>query len=453
MEEQTPLQDLQQKIEAREVDTIILCAPDMQGRLAGKRIAAAQLLCKKQWMVRDCLLSLDLDCQPIAACQGAEGRSRFCLRPDMDSLRHIPWLPASALVLCDITDRNGAAVAHAPREMLRRQQERLLQLGLQARFATRTSCHVFEHGYDSARAQFHGGLTRQGVAGQAYNILESGRQESLLRAVRTHLAAANVPVEESTGMSGAGQHEIALGENAPVAAADAHALLKHGMKELAALHERAVTFLAQWSDAHPGNGCILSASLQGRDGSGLGDASDPQGVSQLCRWWLAGQLHLAREMCLFFAPFANSYRRFAAQGDRFCRTAWRRDDYAAPLRVMGRGEDARLEWEWGGADLNPYLAMAAIAAAGLHGIEQRLQPPPAGEVLPGHAPSCLPRSLEEAIAALEQSGVLRAAFGDGAVEQYLHAARWELQQQKRANASSGLRELLAWQVRRGFEQA
>ena len=453
MEKPTSLQDLRRKIETREVDTIILCAPDMQGRLTGKRIAAERLLHEKEWTVRDCLLSLDLDCRPIAACRGADGRGCFRLRPDMESLRHVPWLPASALVLCDIADKDGTAVAHAPRQTLRRQQERLLQSGLQARFATHTSLHVFEHDYDAARARSYRGLTREGVAGQAYNILESGRQESLLRAVRTHLAAANVPVLESAGMSGAGQHEIALGENAPVAAADAHVLLKHAAKELAALHERAVTFLAQWSDGHPGNGCIISAALQAQDGPGLFDEGDPQGMSRLCRAWLAGQLHLARDMCLFFAPFANSYRRLAAQGDMFLRPVWRRDDRGAPLRVMGRGRDMRVEWEWGGADINPYLAMAAIMAAGLHGIERELQPPAAGEPLRGEAGACLPRSLEEAAEALEKSAVLRAALGDGVVEHHLHAAQWELQRQKSDNAASDSRGLLAWQVRRGFEQA
>ena len=453
MEKQTPLQDLQRKIESREIDTIILCAPDMQGRLAGKRVAAAQLLRERQWIASDRMLSLDLDCRPIAACHGAEGEGFFCLRPDMDSLRHIPWLPASALVLCDLADRDGTAVAHAPRQTLRRQQERLLQLGLRARFAMRTGCYVFEDSYDGARAKAYGELTRKGATGQACNILESGRQESLLRAVRTHLAAADVPVVESTGMSGPGQHEIALEESAPVAAADAHVLLKHGMKELAVLHERAVTFLAQWSEEHPGSGCVVSASLQGPDGSGLFDAGDPQGMSQLCRSWLAGQLHLAREMCLFFAPFANSYRRFAARGDMFRRPVWRRDDFGAPLRVMGQGGDARLEWEWGGADINPYLALAAITAAGLHGIEQELQPPPAGEPLPDAAQAALPRSLEEAIGALQQSTVLRAAFGDGVVEHCLHVARWELQRQESEDKSSDCRDPLAWQVRRGFEQA
>ena len=447
MEKRTPLQDLQQQIESGEVDTILLCAPDMQGRLAGKRIAAGRLLNEQKWNMRDCLLSLDLDCRPIAISQGAEGRGVFRLLPDMESLRPIPWLPASALVLCDIAERHGAAVAHAPRQMLRRQQERLQQHGLQARFATRVSCLVFnEDGFDEGR---EGAFAGAGAALPACNMLASGRQESLLRAVRTHLAAADVPVQESTGMASPGQHEIALGEQAALAAADAHAILKHGVKELAALHERAVTFLAQCGAGLPSNGCILSAALQAPDGDGLFDASDPQAMSPLGRAWLAGQLHLAREMCLFFAPFVNSYRRMAALDDRLRQPVWRRDDYCAPVRIMGEGRDMRMEWEWGGADLNPYLAMAAVVAAGLHGIEAQLQPPTAGELLPG-APA-LPRCLEEAAEALDQSTVMREALGDGVVDHYLRAAQWELQQG--SDPAPDCRGLPAWRAQRGFEQA
>ena len=459
MERHTPWQDLLHGIESREVDTVLIGAPDMHGRLAGKRIAAERLLREREWGISAPLLKPDLDCSPIGAQQGAQsaqGVNLLRLQADMESARRIPWLPASALLLCDIADAGGALVSYAPRAMLRRQQQRLECLGVRARFATRLDFYVFEDDYDSARAKAYDKITRAGVCGQAGNLLESGRQESLLRAVRTHLAAARVPVLESAGMPGAGQHEVALAEDAPLAAADAHVLLKHGIKELAMLHERAVTFMAQWSDAHPGSGCIISARLRQQDDTNPPAAEEARAgageLPQLCRFWLGGQLRLAREMSLFFAPFANSWRRLAAGGENFRQPVWRRDDCSAPLRVVGCGDALCLEWEWGGADVHPHLALAAIIAAGVHGIEERIEPPPSGEILADAARFSLPRSLEEAMAALEQSGVLRAAFGAEVIEHHLRAARWEAQRQPADESSSGA-ESLAWQRRRGFEQA
>lgn len=433
--------ELERKIKEREIDTVILCAPDILGRLVGTRINAAYLMEKNQWHVRDDLFSLDLACQPIAGCRGAQGNGSLILQPAAGTLRYIPWLPATALVLCDVLNPEGAPIVHGPREILRRQVERAQQQGLRLDFNTRLDCYVLEKNYDEVRIESYRDITRRGVRGQAYNILEGGRQEGLMRAVRTHLPAADVPVEESVSRQGAGQHATSLASGTPMDAADWHVLYKHGMKELATLHDRSATFLAQWSIGLPPSRCIVAASLR------CDHAEEQQ---QLHRRFLAGQLQLAREMCLFFAPFANSYQRFATQGEEFCKLAWKQEDYNAPLRLVGRGREAHLEWEWGGADINPYLAFAAILAAGLHGIEQKLRLPNAGETTLGDIKSVLPSCLGEATDELENSAILREAFGKEAVDHYVAAAKWEIRQQKGA---FGSHEFLAWQVQRGFEQA
>ena len=408
---------LQQKIKAREIDSVILYLPDVHGRLVGERIAAEHLASTDKWRVPGDLLS-----------PAAENGHALFLHPDMESARVLPWLPATALVPCDVYGKKGDPVTFAPRHVLRRQQQRLRQLGLQLGFTTQLQFYLFEDNYGNARAKEYCGLLSKGVHASTHGIWEGSRQESLLRTVRTHMPAAGVPVVSNASVFESAQHEVRLAESMPMESAEHLVLLKHGMKELAALHDRSATFMANWSDAFPSSSCTFASTL----------STDDPGI---WRPFLAGQLALARETCLFFAPFANSYRRLGARGREFCKRTWKQDNPVAGLRVM---ENTRIEWEWGGADTNPYLAYAAIIAAGLHGIEQSLQLPPEGEVFPNSNPPCLPASLQEAIDALDGSKVMREALGDDVVEFYLGNARFE---------ENHSREILSWQLRRGFEQA
>lgn len=408
---------LQRKIEAREIDSVILCVPNVHGRLAGERVAAEHLTSTDKWCVPEDLLS------PATK----NGHALF-LHPDMENVRVLPWLPATALVLCDVYDKKGGPVTSAPRHMLRRQQQRLRQLGLQLRFATRLQFYLFEDNYGNARAKEYCDLLSKSVHPSTHGIWEGSRQESLLRTVRTHMSAAGVPVLSNASVFEGAQHEVRLAESTPMESAEHLVLLKHGMKELAALHDRSATFMANWSGAFPSSSCTFASTL----------STDDPGI---WRPFLAGQLALAREMCLFFAPFANSYRRLGARGWKFCKRTWKHDDPAASLRVM---EQTHVEWEWGGADINPYLAYTAIIAAGLHGIERSLQLPSEGEVFSDSNPPCLPTSLQEAIDALDNSKMMREALGDGVVEFYIDNARFE---------ENHSREILSWQLRRGFEQA
>ena len=406
---------LEQKIKAREIDSVILCVPDVHGRPVGKRIAAEHLAGMDRWRVPGDLLS-----------PAAENKHTLFLRPDMKNARILPWLPATALVLCDIYDGQNNPVTSAPHHVLQRQQQRLQQHGLWPRFASRLQCYLFEDNYGNARSKEYRGLLHEGVRASTHGIWEGSRQESLLRAVRTHMSAAGVPVVSSASVFEGAQHEVGLSTSASTESAEHLVLLKHGMKELAALHDRSVTFMANWNDAFPSSSCILAFALLTDD-------------TEVWHPFLAGQLALAREMCLFFAPFANSYRRLGARGREFCKRTWKHDDPSAGLRVM---ENAYVEWEWGGADVNPYLAYAAIIAAGLHGIEQNLRLPAEGEVFDPKSP-CLPASLQEAIDALDGSKAMREALGDDVVEFYLDDARFE------ENRS---REILSWQLQHGFEQ-
>ena len=408
---------LQQRIEAGEIDSVILCAPDVHGRLIGKRIAAKHLASTDKWRIRGNLLS-----------PAMEDKHALFLRPDMGSTRILPWLPATALVPCELCDGDDAPIAFSPRHVLRRQQQRLRKYVPEARFESRLQCYLFEDNYSDARVKKHRNLRNKSTHASTPGIWEGSRQESLLRAIRTHLAAAGVPVVSSTSMFEDAQHEVRLAESMPMESAEHLVLLKHGMKELSALHDRSATFMASWSDVFPSSSCTLASTLS---------TGDP-GV---WRPFLAGQLYLAREMCLFFAPFANSYRRLGARGREFCKRAWNHDNHAAGLRIM---DNACIEWEWGGADINPYLAYTAIIAAGLHGIDQGLKLPSEGEIFADGHQSRLPRSLQEAIEALNGSTVMREVLGDDVVEFYVSNACIEAEHS---------REILSWQLQRGFEQA
>lgn len=420
MENNAPSPPLPKLFAEHGIDTVMLAAPDLFGRLAGMRVSAAHLADAERWAVAPSCLATDLAWQAIPA-SGA--RERLYLRADTTRPRILPWAPATALLWCDLEGEAGQRVPYAPREILRRQVERLAEKGLRARFSVRVECYLLAEG-------------QQPSGGHAYDLLESGHQESLLRAIRIQLAEAGVPVAASIPAAGSGQHRLVLAADAPLETADCYALLKHGVKELAALHDSSASFMAFCNETHPPSACIVSADLQTQDGTSLADDADPLGMSSLCRFWLAGQLHRAREMCLLFAPLPNSHARLAAEGDEFRRVNWQRGDASpCPLRVIGQGEAMRMEWAWGGADINLHLALAGILAAGMEGIEQQLRLPADG--------ASLPASIEEAI----------EAFGVGdALAPFQTAARCEAQAQA-ASAPATAAEALAWQRQRGFEQA
>lgn len=445
--------DLEAAVEDGSIDTVVVAFPDMQGRLAGKRFTGRFFLHGALTETHACnyLLAADIDMEPVPGYRAAsweKGYGDFVLKPDLATLRRVPWLEGTALVLADVCDHHGEELPHAPRSILKKQLKRLAARDMTAFFASELEFYAFDETVETARAKRWRDLKTTGDTIQDYQILQTSRNEPLMRAIRNGLAGAGIPVENSKGEWGPGQEEVNVRYAEALEMADWHVILKNGIKEIAHLQNRAVTFMAKWRTDLAGSSSHIHASL--RDGSGktalFADAGDPLGMSATMKSWLAGHLALAGEMTLFLAPYINSYKRFQAGTFAPTKAVWSVDNRTTGFRVVGEGKSIRTECRIGGADLNPYLAFAALVAAGLHGIETKLALPPAfaGDAYAAAELPDVPKTLRAAIDALDGSTVLRAALGDAVVEHYLHAARWEQLEQDR--------RVTDWELQRGFER-
>ena len=424
------LERLRDEVRTGRIDTVIAAMTDMQGRLIGKRVAGPYFVeeCTEEMHGCDYLLAVDMDMEPVpgyAAASWDKGYGDFVFRPDFGTLRRIPWLDGTALVLCDLCDHHGELLPHSPRTILKRQVERALTMGFTANMASELEFYVIDEPYDVARAKDYKQLKTAGWYIEDYHIFQTTKEEGLLRTIRNHMEAAGIPVEDSKGEWGPGQAELNLRYADALEMADRHAIYKNGVKEIAFLQGKAVTFMAKWDHGLAGNSCHIHSSLAGRDGSPV--FADAGGESETFRHYLGGQVALAPELTLFLAPYVNSYKRFQAGSFAPTKAVWSRDNRTAGFRVVGHGRSLRVECRVPGADANPYLAFAALLAAGLHGIEERLDP---GEAFTGDAYRSaeiteVPRTLRDAIQALDASPTMRALLGEEVVEHYLHAARWE----------------------------
>lgn len=446
--------ELEGLIRSGELDTVVVCFPDMQGRLVGKRVTGHFFLESAAGELHACdyLLALDMDMEPVpgyAASSWDKGYGDFAIRPDFGTLRRIPWLEGTALVLGDVFGHDGQPVPHAPRTMLKRQLARLAERGMVAKFGSELELYVFDETFESAHAKHYRDLKTAGWYIEDYHVFQTTKEEGLVRAIRNGMDAAGIPVEFSKGEWGPGQEEINLRYAEALEMADRHVVYKNGVKEIAWLQGKAVTFMAKWNEELAGSSCHVHSSLWSRDGDKalFFDDDDPQGMSKLFRHWLAGQLACAREMTWFLAPYVNSYKRFQAGSFAPTRASWSFDNRTAGFRVLGHGAGLRVECRVPGADVNPYLAYAATVAAGLHGIENELELEPAleGNLYENEDAREVPKTLREALAALEESVVLRAAFGDEVLEHYLHTGRWE--------QSEADRRVTDWERVRNFERA
>ncbi|NKB59430.1 MAG: glutamine synthetase [Alphaproteobacteria bacterium] len=417
-----------------EIDTVLVCFPDMQGRLIGKRITGHFFLehAIHEMHVCDYLLTVDMEMEPVpgyAAASWDTGYGDFAVRPDMATLRRIPWLDATALVLGDCLDEEGMEIAHSPRAILKRQIARAREAGLEIKMGSELELYIFDESYESAADKGYRELRTAGRYIEDYHIFQTTKEEGLVRAIRNGMDGAAVPVEFSKGEWGPGQAEINLRYADALEMADRHVIYKNGAKEIAWQQDKAITFMAKWQDDLAGNSCHIHTSLWDvASGKSLcADAAGTDGMSERFRQWVAGQLELADAMTLFFAPSTNAYKRFQAGSFAPTRVAWSRDNRTSGYRMVGGGDGMRVECRIPGADCNPYLAFAAIIAAGLHGIEKALTPPPimVGNVYDREDAPRVPMTLRDAIAALEGSEAFRKAFGDAVIEHYLHAARWE----------------------------
>jgi glutamine synthetase len=348
------------------------------------------------------------------------GYGDFALRPDVATLRRVPWLDATALVLCDVESPGGAPVGPSPRQVLRRQVERGRALGYEAMFGSELEFYLFRESYAEAHAKRYRNLTPSVPYILDYHVLATTYDEPLIREIRNTMRDAGIPVESSKGEAWPGQQEINFVFGDALAMADNHVVYKNGAKEIASRHGASITFMAKPDETWIGNSCHVHSSLW-RDG-----ANAFAGESELFRQYLAGQIACLAELAIFVAPTVNSYKRFAAGTWAPTTLAWGNDNRSCGFRVVGHGASLRPETRIPGGDANPYLAFAALLAAGLYGIERGLElgPPLQGSAYESDAPR-FPSTLYEAIEALEQGTMARAALGDDVVDHYLHYARTE----------------------------
>jgi glutamine synthetase len=448
------LPTLGQLISTGEVDTVLVCFPDLQGRLVGKRVTGHFFLEHGTAGLHACdyLLAVDMDMVPVpgyAASSWELGYGDLLIRPDLKTLRRIPWLEATALVLGDCLDQHGQELPHAPRSVLKRQVERAAAMGLVPRVGSELELYVFDETYESAHRKGYKAMQSAGWYTEDYHILQTTKEESLIRAIRNGMDGAGIPVEFSKGEWGPGQEEINLRYADAVEMADRHTIYKNGAKEIAHLQGKAITFMAKWNVEQAGNSCHVHSSLWDvRSGASIfPDAAAPDGMSARFRQYLAGQLAGAREMTYFLAPSINSYKRFQAGSFAPTKAVWSIDNRTAGFRVVGHGPALRVECRIPGGDANPYLAFAALIAAGLDGIEnaRELEPPCSGNAYAQADLREVPKTLREALAELERSQMLRAAFGDAVIEHYLHTGRWEQAEYDRC--------VTDWELARNFERA
>jgi len=421
------LKELESAVGDGSIDTVIVAFTDMQGRLMGKRLHGEFFLEGEisEHGVEGCnyLLALDMEMDPTPGygiASWERGYGDFGLKPDMATLRRIPWLEATALVLCDVVWQDGSPVNPSPRQVLKRQVERAAELGYTPKFGSELEFYLLKDSYEEAHAKHYRDLTPSVPYILDYHILATTYDEPLIRQIRNGMQGAGIRVETSKGEAWPGQQEINFRFDDAVTMADNHTIYKNGAKEIAHLNGQSITFMAKPDHTWIGNSCHIHSSLW-RDGE-----SAFAGESDVFKQYLAGQIASLKELAIFLAPTINSYKRFAAGSWAPTTLAWGHDNRTCGFRIVGHGAGLRAETRIPGGDANPYLAFAALLAAGLDGVEQGLELPPA---LEGNAYESdaerFPHSLREAIEALENGTMARAALGDDVVDHYLNYARTE----------------------------
>ncbi|MEM7274269.1 MAG: glutamine synthetase family protein [Actinomycetota bacterium] len=418
-----------------EIDTVIVGFTDHFGRLMGKRfdarffvdevLAAGTHGC-------DYLLTVDMDMEPVPGYRYANwalGYGDFHLVPDPSTLRLAAWTDGAALVLCDVHGPDHQPVAVAPRSILRRQVALAAAAGLTIMTASELEFFLFEESYRDAAAAGHRELTTAGWYNEDYDLLQGERHEPFVGAARRMLVASGVPVENSKGEAAQGQHELNVRYADALTMADRHAVMKFAMKALADRQGRSLTFMAKPVPGESGNSCHIHLSARNGDGASVFAAGpgDEAGTERF-RWFLGGWMRHLAELQVWFAPTINSYKRYVEASWAPTRIAWSRDNRTAGFRVVGAGEGLRIECRIPGGDVNPYLAYAAAIAAGLDGISQRIEPPPAidGDVYAATEAPRVAGTLREAVAAFDTGPLARASFGDEVVDHYAHHYRTEL---------------------------
>ncbi len=453
MADRTPplsVEELQRLVSSGEIDTVVLAFPDMQGRLQGKRFAARFFLDDVlAHGTEGCnyLLAVDTEMNTVdgyAMSSWERGYGDFAMHPDLSTLRRVPWNDGTALLIADLAWNDGSPVVAAPRQILRRQLERLAEHGFTAQVGTELEFIVFKDTYEQAWDANYRGLTPANQYNIDYSVLGTGRIEPLLRRIRNEMAVAGLTVESAKGECNPGQHEIAFRYDDALVTCDQHAVYKTGAKEIASQEGVSLTFMAKYNERE-GNSCHIHLSLADADGGNAMAGDGDGGMSEVMRYFLAGQLAALRDFSLLYAPNINSYKRFQPGSFAPTAVAWGYDNRTCALRVVGHGRSMRFENRLPGGDVNPHLAVAGLVAAGLYGIEQKLELP---EGCAGNAYSAeyahVPTNLREAAELWENSPIAKAAFGDEVVAHYRNMARVELEAFDAA--------VTDWELRRSFER-
>jgi glutamine synthetase len=441
-------------IEAGDIDTVLIAVTDMQGRLQGKRCGARYFL---EEVVANAaegcnyLLAVDVDMNTVDGYEMTSwetGYGDFVFRPDFSTLRLLPWHEGTALVLCDLEWEDGRPVRPSPRQILRRQLDRLAERGWRAYVGTELEFFLFNDTYEEAFRKHYEQLEPANLYNVDYSLMGTSRVEPLLRRIRNGMTGAGLYVESAKGECNFGQHEIAFRYDEALATCDNHVVYKTGAKEIAAQDGMSLSFMAKYNERE-GNSCHIHLSLRDQEGqpvfAGAGAGAGAEGFSPVMEHFLAGQLACLQELTLMLAPNINSYKRFVDGSFAPTAVAWGRDNRTCALRVVGHGGSLRFENRLPGGDVNPYLAVAALIAAGLHGVDEAL---PLEDALVGNAYQSdkprVPSTLRDARDRFARSAVAKAAFGADVVDHYLNAARVELVAFDAA--------VTDWERRRGFER-
>jgi glutamine synthetase len=449
------LETLREQIGTGDVDTVLVAFPDLQGRLMGKRVTGHYFLDHVEGAgLEACnyLLAVDVEMTPVSGYRFAnweQGYGDMKAVPDFATLRPVPWLEKTALVLCDLVEEEtGAPVEVSPRRILQRQVERAAAAGYAVKCGSELEFFLFRDSYEEAAAKDYTGLEPHSRVIQDYHLLQTTRDEYLIRSIRNAMDAASVPVEFSKGEAGRGQHEINLEYADALEMADRHVIYKNGAKEIASLAGRSITFMAKYSMDEVGSSCHVHSSVWDGDGSTslMWDEHATDQLSDVFRGWLGGLLATGRELAWLSAPTVNSFKRYQPESWAPTALAWGRDNRTCGFRLVGHGPSFRVESRIPGADVNPYLAFAATIAGGLHGIEHGLDPGPRcdGNAYEARDIPRVPETLIDAINELETSEVAVKAFGTDVHEHLVNTARQEW---------IGFNRVVTdWERRRNFDQ-
>jgi glutamine synthetase len=439
------LEELREAVAGGTVDTVLLAIADMEGRLQGKRLMASHFLdVVAEEGAEGCnyLLAVDVDMNTVGGYEmssWSRGYGDFAMRPDLDTLRLVPWLDGTVLVMADLEWHDGSDVVASPRQILKRQLDRLAERGWRANAGTELEFIVFRDTYEEAWGKGYRDLSPANLYNVDYSLLGTSRIEPLIRRIRNAMAGADMRVETSKGECNLGQHEINFRYGSALTAADEHVIYKNGAKEIAAQEGCSITFMAKW-DEREGNSCHIHLSVADEDGNNVFGADEA-----LFHRFVAGQLAHLETLTLFFAPQVNSYKRFVPGSFAPTAVAWGLDNRTCSMRVVGHGQGLRVENRLPGADVNPYLALAAMIAAGLDGIDSELELEPAfeGNAYEADKPR-VPSNMATARDLFAESSFVAEAFGQEVVDHYLNRARIELEAYEAA--------VTDWEKFRGFER-